>query len=197
MHLISELAKSATDIAIFIHNLQAMCHITDESNITKISRLRGCPTLWNKNVVSFLTFNFINLSSLVWENRQNFLFPPPHRYATISLVSDPCPPPPHRYATISLVPDPCPPPPHRCATISHVPEPCPPPHRYATISLVPDPCPHRYATISLVPDPRVINPSVMSTTAVVLHNNINLPFSDGCVLSIMVHKQLVLPEGYM
>ena len=46
----------------------------------KISLLRGYPTFWNKNSVSFLTE--LILSAVVWENRQIF-WP---RYATISLV---------------------------------------------------------------------------------------------------------------
>ena len=39
--------------------------------------------------------------------------------------------------------------------------------------------------------PKVINPSIMITTAVVLGNSMNKPLSDGPVLSIMIHKQLV------
>ena len=38
--------------------------------------------------------------------------------------------------------------------------------------------------------PKVINPSMISK-AVVLCNSINIPLSDGPILSIMVHKQLV------
>ena len=52
-------------------------------NITKISRFRGCPTLWNKNGVSFLTLNF--LRALSFEKIAKIVCP---SYATISLVPD-------------------------------------------------------------------------------------------------------------